>query len=148
MKERISPSSDQRVHSKQFRVVARTLANPESPIRCILHIKSLDLLGEIAQQLESLQSPGGDQALSEANRILEDYMRQHMLLVSLREGIANRFPQLTLPTSAIRPSAWCKVLYLPPFYLVHTPGLFERISLEKDGCEERPAHSQRTRFKL
>ena len=59
------------------------------------------------------------------------------LKVSLRPGLSLPDRIATIDPAAVPRSARCEVIYLPPFYLVHTPGLFEGNLLKHSRTEEQ-----------
>jgi hypothetical protein len=76
-------------------------------------------------------------------RALEPLMHEKLLLVSFAEETSNPFSEFCISISAVRPSAWSKVLYLPPFYLAHTPGLFGVTTCVNEVASETCAVRQR-----
>ena len=123
-----------------FGLITGYLLNERSPIDTILHVREREMLTEVAQCLEKATGPGGF-----VPRELPD-----PLLAKVREGsikISTRVPLMKIHhTTLIDPTqvkrdAGCEVIYLPPYYLVHTPGLFEG-QVMKDSPKARNRWSQ------
>ena len=140
-----------RIHSKQARAVARALADPQGPVEFVLHVKSASMLLALAQKLELILSTGEDATAANLVARFVPFMREKILLLSAKENASNAFAEFCIPASSIRPSTWCRVIYMRPFYIVHTPGLFEEIAQQKEAAAEprlTPALPRPMRFKM
>ena len=140
---------EEKIHSKQFRVVARQLADPQTPIEAVLHVKSVALLAVLAEKIEMLAT--NPRTTTELIRALEPMLREKAVLLSFAKETPAPLSEFSIPTSAIRPSAWSKVLYMPPFYLGHTPGLFEEMARQDQTANEIchvPQPHRPLRFKM
>ena len=78
------------------------------------------------------------------------HVQEGSLLISSR-ALLEIEARFVVEPSTIPADAYCNVLYLPPFYLVHTPGLFEGTLIrEASANHHRPAHhradSRRIKF--
>jgi hypothetical protein len=107
-----------------FGTVAAYLRNPRSPIETVLHVRDRRMLATLAQALavnaELPSGAGADGPLLVRRLLSEDALR-----VSSRARLGWCPPTSVVDVSTIPSAAGCDVIYLPPFYLVHTPGLFE-----------------------
>ena len=52
-------------------------------------------------------------------------LREGTLLISTRHPLNGSDSKRSIEAAAIPRRALCHVIYAPPFYLVHTPGLYE-----------------------
>jgi hypothetical protein len=108
------------IDATQFGVVANYLKNPDSTISFLLHVKEPGQLAALAAQL--------DQALDSPVRVravLDPLLRDGSLQVSARMPLPDSFPGIRVDPNKVQPKAECQVIWMEPFYLVHTPGLFE-----------------------
>ena len=121
---------EEKIHSKQFRELFRHLNGPEKKVAAIFHVNQVAALATLAQEIEMLTtSPAGLDSLSGS---LERQFLNRTLLVSFPKNVPNpvvAFGVIVRP-AAMRPSAWSKVIYQPPFYVAFTPGLFEAVANE------------------
>jgi hypothetical protein len=100
------------------------------------------MLPMLAQRIETILQAGS--AAQDIQHVLAEFMPENA--VSVRDGVVRSpLPQHVVPVSVIRPSAWCKVIYLPPFYLVYTPGFLEETAPRIVSATE--AHSQARTFR-
>lgn len=115
---------DTLIDGTSFGLVADYLKSARTGIRYLLHVKDRAMLGEMAARLEQGFQPVrlGGLALAPS------------LLRSIQEGsvkLSSAAPILNAPRGAIidptqvRRSTYSEVIYAPPYYLDHTPGLFE-----------------------
>ena len=108
------------IDGTQFSVVANYLESPRSPICFLLHVKEEAQLTELAAQPEPvLDSP------HRMREVLDSQLRDGTLQISSRMPLPESFPGNRVDPKMIQPTADCKVIWMEPFYLVHTPGLFE-----------------------
>ena len=112
------------IDATQFGVVRNYLTSSRSPIGYVLHVKEPDMLARLAAQLDrALGSRSAPQArLHEA---IDPLIAEGSLRISSREPQSSALPGVIVDPVSIPRSAPCHVIYLPPFYLVHTQGLFE-----------------------
>ena len=132
-----------RVHSKQARAVARSLADPQGPVDFVLHVKSASMLLALAQKLELILSTGDGATAANLLARFVPFMRENMLLLSAKGNASNAFAEFCIPVSSIRPSTWCRVIYMRPFYLVYTPGLFEEVARQNEAVTKPRLTSMR-----
>jgi hypothetical protein len=114
---------EEKIYSKQFRELVRHLNAPEKPVAAILHVNQAAALVTLAERIELLSA--NQKTPESLIRSLEPQLHNRTLLLSLPERGPNPFSSFSVTSSAIRPSAWSKVIFLPPFYIAFTPGLFE-----------------------
>ncbi len=127
-----------------FGTVARYLHDPQSPIQYVLHVKEESMLAEVAAKLDAamVASQGKPVAL---RSILDPMLQDGSLRLSGRHELQVKDPSHLVAASSIPNMAFCRVIYLPPFYLAHTPGLFEGTLVQP---EPRLRHGPRHRMKL
>ena len=133
-----------------FGTVARYLHHPQSPIHYVLHVKDESMLPGLAAKLDTAMaaSQAGPVDLSP---ILNPLFESGALRISARHEARVNDPRHLVPVTNIPSLAFCQVIYLPPFYLAHTPGLFEgtlvqnAVSPAQRSASER-VHSRRTRI--
>ena len=115
---------EQLIDPTSFGRVADYLHDPSSPILHVLHVRERAQLAPLAERLMAcapgqLEDPAGLQGL---------------LAPGLREGwlrVTSAAPRMLpdvgplLSTCGIPRMAASNVIFVPPFYLAHTPGLFE-----------------------
>jgi hypothetical protein len=106
-----------------FGTIAGYLRNPRSPIQFLLHVKERSMLAHLAElitrEFEGSFLPGGQLPTE-----IEDLIQTGSLKLSTRDGIGSETASHFVSAFEIDPSAPCDVIYLEPFYLVHTPSLF------------------------
>lgn len=106
-----------------FGIVADYLRNPRSPIDYILHVRDRSRLAPLAESLERI-SQSSDDPSRDVTVLLESHCRQGLLRISARRPLAVEHVHVvdSLDVPRLAPA---DVIYLPPYYLSHTPGLFE-----------------------
>ena len=123
-----------------FGIIASYLRSRRSPIEYILHVKDRAILAPLAEKLDELLMKGPGTP-GDILRVME-LLPEGSLLVSSRRPLALE-PQLLVDVSSIPVDAPCSVLYLAPFYLAHTPGLFD----ETLQCRARTPTPRRLTFR-
>ena len=108
----------------QFGIVANYLTSPRSPIAHVLHVRDPSMLARLAAQLEAAMS-AGPAAEARVREVIVPLLQDGSLKVSSRERQESPVEGAVVDPAGIPPRARCQVIYLPPFYLVHTAGLFE-----------------------
>ncbi len=105
------------VDGTDFGTIRRYLARASSPIRGILFVASEELLSQVASLLdaESDRSPTLRQLQLEV-LLQSGQLRPGADLEAERNGVG-------VDLEAIHEDDFCRVIYLPPVYLVHVPGL-------------------------
>lgn len=98
----------------------------DTDINFLLHVRTEAMLATLAEQLDQcrLRHEG---AGGEVSKVLERLLEAGLLRLSVRESCVfhGRYHKHEFVPSSIPRTATCYVIYSPPFYLVHTPGLFE-----------------------
>ncbi len=107
-----------------FRTVAAYLRNPASPIEYVLHVPSREQLAPLAEELSrAMEREAHPQtALRE---LVQRHLADGTARISSRQALPGQDPQHCVDAASIPGTAACDVIHLPPFYLAHTPGLFE-----------------------
>lgn len=131
------------IDGTDFGTVTRYLQNPDSPIQFLLHLKDRSLLAPVAAEIH--RELNASEALDSQNvhlEILPKLIQDGVLKMSARE---DREPQPPHHISArsINPAAYSEVIYLPPVYLVHTPGLFEGEHRQPNKAEPTQSRKER-----
>lgn len=119
----------------EFGLIADYLRSPRSPILHLLHVKSMDLLAPLAEGLASQRHLDTPPWLFP--EVVQRGLREGMLLISCCHPPDCSDSRWHIEATTIPRRAWSHVIYAPPFYLVHTPGLFEG-TLIKPNTELRP----------
>lgn len=115
----------------EFGLIADYLRSPRSPINYLLHVRSLEALAPLAEALHSRN----DQPPWLFPKIVEDGLANGSLRLSARDLDFNS--ERVLDPRSVPRHALCHVIYAPPFYLVHTRGLFEG-TLIRPKTEQNP----------
>jgi hypothetical protein len=115
---------DSSIDPTEFGIVADYLLSPQSPISFLLQVKEETMLPILAIHLDLILQSGPvpvDRLPGITGRLLQ----QGSLKVSARCPV-NRanLTHSTIDATEVPRHAPCKVIYLPPYYLVHTPGHF------------------------
>jgi|CZKV01.1.fsa_nt_gi hypothetical protein len=107
-----------------FGTIYGYLSNPRSPIDLLVHLKNRDQMGQVALELAQTMDlfPEPRQM---ALPLYEKLLRAGELKISPRLVTPLFDRKYLVDPLAVPPDSMCYVIYLPPFYLVHTPGLFE-----------------------
>ena len=117
-------SNESLIDPTNFGTVYSYLRNPASPIHCILHVKSREMLAPLADTIDRAMETGGFK-----NGVFPDdvksLVKNGAVKLSYRDTLqVPRSPWLIDPL-LIRQETVSYVIYQPPFYLAYTPGLFE-----------------------
>ena len=124
-----------RVDGTWFGLMAGYLRSPRSPIEYLVHVKDRERLAEVADRIDRDLAQGAGQA-GHLTPSVEALVGEGAAKVSSRHPVANLDPDAVVDPERIRSSASCDVLYLPPYYVVHTPGLFEgELTMEERGTK-------------
>lgn len=121
----------------EFGLIADYLRIPGSPIFHLLHVKSKEALVELAEELERQEHVDSPPWLFPEP--VDRGLREGAMLISTHRSFRSPNPEQVIDPNTIPRDALSSVLYVPPFYLVHTPGLFEgtliRASVEHNPSE-------------
>ena len=115
---------ESQIDQTEFGIVADYLLSPRSPICFILHVKHEALLPKLAQELDLLLQSRPIPADC-VPALIAHHLRDGSVKISSRHNIAVPVPRSTINAANVPRRAPCKVIYLSPFYIVHTPGLFD-----------------------
>ena len=107
----------------EFGLIADYLRSPRTPILHLLHVKSMDLLAPLAEGLANQGQLDTPPWLFP--EVVQRGLREGTLLISTRHPLNGSDSKHSIEAAAIPRRALCHVIYAPPFYLVHTPGLLE-----------------------
>lgn len=118
-----------------FGLIADYLKSPTSPINFLLYVRSAAGLVRLA---ESLDADPFTQSirLGHLPPSVARGLTEGSILLSARPEL--RLEYATIEPETISRDSTCQVLYYPPFYLVHAPGVFESV-------EKNEAINQRSR---
>ena len=106
-----------------FGVVADYLHNPKTPIDLILHSIDRPTLVELATRLGEVSNSGSGSD-GKIEEVVKEFISAGRVKISSREPIGPITTGPILNASEVPRDVSCEVIYMPPFYLVHTPGLF------------------------
>ena len=107
-----------------FGLIAAYLRSPRSPIDYLIHVKDPERLAEVADRIDQDLARGAFPA-GKLSPGLEALLQEGAIKVSSRHPLPNLEPGASVDPGQVRSAAPCDVLYVPPCYVVHTPGLFE-----------------------
>lgn len=107
-----------------FGLIAAYLRSPRSPIDYLIHVKDPERLPEVAERIDQDLARGAF-PVRHLSPGLEALLQEGAIKVSSRHPLANLEPGASVDPGQVRSAAPCDVLYVPPCYVVHTPGLFE-----------------------
>lgn len=132
------------IDGTSFGVIAGYLRHSNSGIDQIIHVQNRAMLAEVAALIAPTSPPNA----AEEKRLLETLNRlatDGLIKFSFR-GI-DELPGRRghIDANQIKPSAYCEVIYAPPFYLAHTPGLFEGQHLRDNPTEQKRNRETRTK---
>jgi len=115
---------DMMIDGTTFGLIAGYLRHPRTRINYLIHVKDRAMLAAVASQIE-LDCQTGRAAGERLSPGMQALVRDGSIKVSARYAVDNLDRSALVDADRVRRSAYCQVIYLPPFYLVHTPGLFE-----------------------
>ena len=127
-----------------FQTIHAYLTNPKSPIEMLVHVKDRSMLSRLAEEI--VRANELDQEKGQISLPLYEKL--------LKEGELKISPQLVTPLHdrkflvdplEIPRNATSYVIYLPPFYLVHTPGLFEGTLIKPETAKPHVSEPQQVR---
>lgn len=104
--------------------VASYLCNPRSQIHFVLHVRERASLAPLAAELAATLDHPNATGL-QVRAVLDQHIREGVLRLSPRPSQQPVDARVAIDIATLPRSAECEVIYLPPFYLAHTPGLFE-----------------------
>ena len=107
-----------------FGTVAQYLRNPITHIYYILHVRDRAQLAGLAEQLAPFVATGRTMS-ADLPGLLAEPLQAGTVRISSYQPLVLPDERQVIPVTTIPRLARCDVIYLPPFYLVHTPGLFE-----------------------
>ena len=128
-------SSESLIDPAEFGLIADYLRNPQCSIDYLLHVRSIKSLAPLAEALA--QRAQMDQPPWMFPKVVERGLAAGSLRLSAHD-LDFRSKRVVDARSVPR-HAMCHVIYAPPFYLVHTPGLFEG-TLLRPKTEQSPGH--------
>ena len=119
------------IDGTSFGTIAVYLRHPQSPIDFILHVKDRAMLSEVAARIE-LDSRSWTSTPGSLPPPLLALVSDGAMKVSSRHPIEHIDPSALIDANRVNRTAFTAVIYQPPFYLAHTPGLFEGKVMVKD----------------
>jgi hypothetical protein len=127
-----------------FQTIHGYLVSPRSPIDLLIHVKDRSTLSRLAEEIVRVN----DLAQEKEQISLPLYQKL------LEQGELKFSPRLVTPLHdrkflvdpfEIPRNSTSYVIYLPPYYLVHTPGLFERTLIKPETSRPRVSEPQQMR---
>lgn len=115
---------DMMIDGTSFGTIAGYLRHPQSAINYVIHVKDRDMLAEVANRI-ALDTQSGQLERDGLSPGLRDMARDGSIKLSARYPSQNLAPADLVDPNRVRRAAFCQVIYLPPYYLAYTPGLFE-----------------------
>lgn len=114
---------DHLIDGIDYRTIEAYLHNPATPIQYIVHARERAMLSPLAAYLDDAITQGKAAPEHIRGLLLPRIDRGEVLVTATRPLL---MPVGSLVESAAIPKdTYCQVIYLPPFYLSHTQGLFE-----------------------
>ena len=129
------------IDSTWFGMVAGYLKSPTSPITHLIHVKDREMLRDVAQLIHD-DLMAGAASVEDLSSKIQDQFAEGSLKASARSGMADVTPENSVDPSTVRTSASCEVLWVEPFYVVHTPGLFEGKVMSNPQEVQESSHSK------
>lgn len=130
----------------EFGLIAGYLRSPQSPIRTLLHVRSEQDLARVAEVL-SAEHPRPFSLMGGVPDSLKPMLESGDLKVTHRDGFPNSPQRAVVDIEQVPGATECKVIYAAPFYLVHTPGLFERQERQETQQRDQQKEQEREREK-
>ena len=120
------------VDPTEFGLVADYLRLPRTSILFLLHVKSDTMLATVAEEIEREERIRSlpPWCFSE---VVERHLHEGSVRVSSHIPLQVDDPRFLVDAAAIPRRAACRVIYFPPSYLIHTPGLFEGTLIHRLG---------------
>lgn len=130
----------------EFGLIAGYLKSPQSPICTLLHVRSEQDLARVAEVLSS-EHPRPYFLMGGVPDSLKPMMESGDLKVTHRDCFPNSPEKAVIDIDQVPGATECKVIYAAPFYLVHTPGLFERQERQEAQQRDQQKEQEREREK-
>ncbi|HAB15656.1 MAG TPA: hypothetical protein PLX89_00840 [Verrucomicrobiota bacterium] len=127
------------IDSTTVNIVKNYFNNPRSEILTLVHVKHEADLAKVAQTL-SHQDPL-DGAGGKIPTELKPLVEKGELKLSYSDPKLTSNDRSNVDSSKIPGQAECSVIYAPPFYVMHTPGLFEWHD-QQQSSQNKEARSQ------
>lgn len=138
---------EMQIQAITFEFVANHLGDPRSPIRTVYHVREREMLVPLANELEQLNRSVGQPCdpATLGPSLFMDLLRQDALRISPPRNLTTSGTRDSIDVFTVPGSAACDVIRLPPFCLVHTPGLFEGTLVQATISERWQPPVQQTR---
>ncbi|MBL9170593.1 MAG: hypothetical protein JNN07_22870 [Verrucomicrobiales bacterium] len=124
-----------------YRTIEAYLLSPTSPIHYIIHAREREMLPELAAYLETAIQQGKATPADIRGLLLPRIDRGDLLVTATRPLLIQ--PERLVPTAQIPADSYCHVIYMPPFYISHTEGIFESMKLKLETKPEVPRQGPR-----
>jgi hypothetical protein len=108
-----------------FGTIADSLRNPQADIDYLVHVKTAALLPILAEVLDRELCVEERFREAQIKRRLLSLLNDGSIRISTIQPQPALSPELFVDPASIPRTTTSHVIHLPPFYLVHTPGLFE-----------------------
>ena len=135
------------IDGTNFGLICDYLFTPSSSIQFLLHVREREQLAKLATLLdaENVDTHLDPSSRTEAMKIM---FQDGSLKMSSQFAEQLRDPSWWINPLKVDRHAQCFVIYFPPYYLVHTPGLFEWLDYEQQAQQEREAELRDNPAKL
>lgn len=124
------------IDGTSFGSIAVYLRHPQSPIDFILHVKDRAMLSEVATRIEQDSRSWASTPGSLPPPLLA-LVRAGAMKVSSRHPLEHIDSSALIDVDRVNRTAFTEVIYQPPYYLAHTPGLLELKVMVKDPSAQR-----------
>ncbi len=119
----MNDESQHKIERTYFARVARHLHAPRSPIHFLVHVRAQDTLTEVADWIQ-LAFLSGYEPGPYLTPAVQGLASREIVKLSSRLPLPDLAPNALIDVTSVNQFAFCDVIRLPPYYLVHTPGLF------------------------
>lgn len=132
-----SPAPAHRIESTRLGELRSELECPFSDYLYVLHVRDRARLTALAAELQPVAVPGGVPR-AHLPDLLAGPLQDGAIRVSAYAPVPLADRRQALALGSLPRLARCEVIALPPFFLAHTPGLFERTAVRESTGRAHP----------
>lgn len=112
-----------------YATIEHYLHDPTSEIDYIVHVRDKEFLPKLAEYLDNARAAGMVRP-QDISSLVGPWLSTGKLAVTALRPLLIPHESL-IPSQSIPRDTMCYVIYLPPFYLSHTEGVFERMKTQE-----------------
>ena len=116
--------SQDTIQRTYFGRVARDLDNPRSSIHFLVHVRHRDTLTEVADWIK-LDFMSGHEPGPHLTPAVQGLVSREIVKLSSHLPLPDFAANALVDPKSLNQFAFCDVIRLPPYCLVHNPGLFQ-----------------------